>query len=324
MRKPNLFIVGAPKTGTSALHKSLRQHPDVFMSQPKELRFFCKDLVEEHDAFYRNHRPFLKRHEYYPIRNESAYLEAFAGWGEEKIAGESSPSYMYSRVAAQEIHNFCPDAKIVAIVRNPVHFLHSLHAYILASGHETVADFRRALSLEKERKQGRELPGYSLLSQPSALFYSERAKFSKQLKRYYDLFGREAVKVIVYEEFSENNAAVYRDLLDFLGVDPTFTPDFKQVNVYRRVRFRQLNILFESSFFIKYVWSIPRTILLKAWYADLRRLFYDRFLWKMGDRPPMDPELRRELMKQYQPEVEKLSRLLDRDLVAFWGYENFK
>ena len=322
MRKPNLFIVGTPKTGTSALHKFLRQHPEIFMSQHKELRFFCKDLIEEHDVFYRNRPSFLKRHEYYPIRTESAYLDSFVGWGTEKFAGESSPNYMYSRVAAQEIHDFRPDAKIVAIVRNPVYFLHSLHAHTLTTGHETVVDFQKALALEEGRKEGKNLPGYSLLGQPSGLFYSEWAKFSEQLKRYYDLFGEEAVKVIIYEEFRESNAVLYKDLLDFLGVDPTFTPDFKQINVYREVRFRQLKILLESSFFINYVWSIPKTVLPKAWYSNLRLAFYDRFLWRIARRAPMAPEVRRELMKQYRPEVESLSTLLHRDLVAFWEYQN--
>ena len=118
--KPNLFIVGQPKSGTTALHQFLGQHPEIFMSSIKEPHFFCSDFHLESDRAYGKQR-------FFDFRNESAYLQIFAKAEGAEIAGESSTNYLYSQVAAEKIYNFNPDAKIIIILREPAKFLYSLH-----------------------------------------------------------------------------------------------------------------------------------------------------------------------------------------------------
>jgi len=94
MKKPNLFIVGHPRTGTSALHDALDQHPDIFMSIPKEPVYFAKDLHAESDLFH-------KKPKYFHFRSEKQYLKIFKQCAHEKIAGESTAVYLYSKMAAK-------------------------------------------------------------------------------------------------------------------------------------------------------------------------------------------------------------------------------
>src|SRR3989304_4316577 len=147
-RKPNLFIVGAPKAGTTALHYFLKQHPDIFMSQMKELRFFSKDVQEHDEELYQKSTkrfPSLYTNRFFKLRSEQDYLRHFKGRTTEKIAGESSPGYFHSKVAAKEIHKFNPDAKIIMIIREPIDRVYSQHSQRLWLGSETIEDFEKAL-----------------------------------------------------------------------------------------------------------------------------------------------------------------------------------
>ena len=144
--KPNLFIVGQPKSGTTALHQFLGQHPEIYMSSIKEPHFFCADFHLESDRAYGKQR-------FYDFRSESAYLQLFSKAKNVKIAGESSTNYLYSQVAAEKIYNFNPDAKIIIVLREPAQFLYSLHSHYVKFTEENEPDFLTALALETKRQQ---------------------------------------------------------------------------------------------------------------------------------------------------------------------------
>src|SRR5438093_1590857 len=108
IRLPTFFIVGAPRCGTTALYTYLRQHPDLFLPENKEPHFFGSDLY--HPGF---------------VRNLDEYLSLFLEAGNKKRAGEASVWYLYSRNAAAEIMAFCPSARIIAMLRNPVDMMYS-------------------------------------------------------------------------------------------------------------------------------------------------------------------------------------------------------
>lgn len=216
MRKPDLFIVGASKSGTTTLYRFLKQHPDIFMSELKEPRFFCKDRITESEKFRReNRKNLIKKWNFYPILTEKDYLDLFTGWENEKITGEASPQYLNSKVAAKEIRKFNPNAKIIIMLRNPVDWMYASHSQALKSGFETVSNFKKALELEEERKKGN-LPKLSLLVHPMRLLYFEGAKFAEQVKRYMDVFDRKQIKMIIFDDFRKDNAKVYREVLKFL------------------------------------------------------------------------------------------------------------
>jgi len=310
MKKPNLFIVGHPKSGTTALYNFLRQHPNIFMSPIKEPRFFCKDFIKESDLFHKQKCFYLDAWS----REQAAYLSLFADVKSEKIIGECSTSYLYSKVAAAEIHKFNPRAKIIILLREPVSFLYSVYSHRLLNARENVKDFKTSLSLEKQRKLGHNIP--SAMKLPNELFYSERIKYCEQVVRYYDLFGKSNVKVIIYEDFKRNNRAIYKNILKFLDISTDFMPLFAQHNVSKKPRFVSLNKMLKNPSLIRKLRNIiPQSV----WQKITPQI--NKALLKREPRKPLDPEFQRKLMTEYKPEVVKIGQLLGKSLVERWGYD---
>ena len=294
MRKPDFFIVGAPKCGTTAMYAFLRQHPDIFMPEVKEPHFFGSDLINR-----------------YGIQDETKYLALFAPATTEKRLGEGSVWYLYSQAAAREIKAYCPEARIIIMLRNPVDALYSLHSQRLRSGDETIMDFREALLAEADRKRGRRIPKWTQVVQ--GMFYSETIRYAEQVERYFDVFGRERVRVILYDDFKQDPAEVYADTLRFLEVDPTFTPRFEVVNESRRLRSYVLRRMMKSPGL-----RACAKVMLPAGVRHTASHRIRRLNTAPSRAKPLDPELRAELKAQFAPEIEKLSLLLGRDL-SHWG-----
>lgn len=226
LKGPDFFIVGAPKCGTTAMADYLGQHPEIGMCPYKESHFFATDL-HSRSAFKQGQGP--------PDRAE--YMSYFEGLQARSRRGEASGWYLYSSAAPREIHGFCPDAGIVAMLRNPVTMLPSLHSQLVYWGIEPVEELERALALDPQREQTGTPPGFVPRSYRSAVRYGE------QLRRYFEVFGRDQVHVIVYDRLRDDTAGVYRETCEFLGVDPDFTPEIAVVNPNKRVRSKALRRL---------------------------------------------------------------------------------
>ncbi len=314
-RVPDFFIVGHQKCGTTALYLMLKQHPQIFMSEVKEPRFFASDqwsrIAREPPAS----RP----------RTLEAYLALFADARAEKRVGEASPHYLRSSVAAKAIAEVQPDARIIAILREPASFLRSFHLQMVSSDVETETDFARALALEPERREGRRIPRGC--HHPEALLYSDHVRYVEQLRRYLDVFGKERVKVLIYDDFRADNDATVRDVLRFLDVDDDFeVPDVQTgpVSAVRSVRLHRLANAARSA-----RWN-PRAAgpvgkALGALTPAPLRSDALRGVWRRAvyDTPqPPDRELMAELRARFRPEVVALGEHLGRDLVTQWGYDS--
>ena len=213
---PDFFIVGHPKCGTTALYQTLRSHPQIFMPKLKETRFFAPEL-----------HPHMDAHAAHP-RTLEQYLALFAPATAEQRAGEASPSYLRSHTAAARIAELQPDARIVAILREPASFLRSLHMELIRDHVETESDLRRALALEHERSRERDTrPG---------LVYADYVRYVEQLRRYHDVFPREQVLVLIYDDFRTDNEATVRRVLRFLDVDESLPIALTEANPTVRVR----------------------------------------------------------------------------------------
>jgi hypothetical protein len=304
-RPSRLFIVGAPRCGTTALFDLLSQHPDVCGSVPKEPHCFCTDFHEESDRHHGRRLRFL-------IRTPEEYRAIFRD-PSKRVQLEASTAYLQSRSAPANIRAFDPEAHIVVMVREPVMLLQSLHAKMTSLGVEDLRDFQSALDAEDERRAGRRLPPG--LYWPSSLYYSDRIKLGDQIERYRSVFSAARVKVIVYDDFRDDNLATYAEVARFAGLDERFRPDPRRVNPNREMRFPALSRLLTR------VGDSPVRRLFPAgsWKHMGRRLRYANT--KITDRRPLDPGVRRALMARVRPEVERLSQVLDRDLLTLWGYK---
>lgn len=299
MRRPNLFIVGAPKCGTSSLHNYLGQHPEVFMTQTtKEPAFFC---------------PELRVNEYRRPRSEEAYLKLFADARDEKWLGESTTWHLYSTQAAARIKQFDPKAKIIIMLRSPVEAMYSLHGQFIFSCNEDILDFSVALEAEHDRSEGRRIPATS--TSPDGLQYTKVFTYSEQVRRYFDVFGREQVRVILFDDFIKDTPGAYRKTLEFLGVDPTFQATLEVVNAAKPValginRFLAHRPRLRSAIHCLVPASVQRKVI------DTLPKFA-----KTIDRPnKIDPELKRRLQPMFREDVQRLGELLGRDL-SHWCKE---
>ena len=297
MKRPDTFIVGTFKAGTSTMWRELDQHPQVFMSEVKEPMFFGQDL----SARYRR-------------MTEDEYLALFKDARDDQRAGEASPWYLYSSTSAREIKEFSPEARIIVMLRNPVDVMYSQHSQLVYNLREDLTDFADALAAEDDRAAGNRIPADAL--RPEALLYRRSVRFPEQVSRYLDRFGRERVHFIVFEDLAGDPAGVYRSALQFLEVDPSFEIDHRVENANRTPRSRMVQRL---------VFAPPKP--LRSMYGRLRTMpvmhrVRDRIARSNVEgvkRQPMDAQLRRELTAEFAPQVEELGKLIGRDLSAWSG-----
>ncbi len=302
MVQPSFFLVGAPKCGTTAFCTYLDQHSDVFISKPKELNYFDTDLKTKQR-----------------VSGLSEYLSKFSE-GKDKICAEGSTSYLYSKVAAENIYRFNPDAKIIIMLRDPIVVMQSFHSQLLFNGSsENVQDFATAIALEPERKLGRHIPQRCIV--PEMLLYREVVSFSNQVQRYLDRFGSQQVKVIVFEDFKEKTATVYRETLEFIGADPTFEASFVRINSNKKARntFVQSLVKYPPKNvleFGKYLLPIPRS--WRRYMLEKAKQGLKNLNTQKTSRPPVDAALKKQLKAELKSEIQQLEGLIDRDLNAWY------
>ncbi len=293
--RPNLFVVGAPKCGTTALTRYLEQHPAVFMAPRKDLHRFGRDLD------FRN-RPRI---------DEADYLRIFADAdpAATPVLAESSVWYLRSTTAAAEIRAFSPAAKAIALVRHPTRAAHALWAQnrLNGLGDDDLDDFGAALAAEADRAAGRRIPAHCPL--PLALQYRDAVRFSDQLARYRTHFGDDLM-VLVQEEMQADTAGTLRRVFAWLGIDPEVPVDTRRVNTAKAVRSEGLRRAL--------AWTPAGLKGLVP--AGLRRGISRRLRHlnsRHAPRTPLDPALRARLDAELAPEVARIEALLGRRVAAW-------
>ena len=299
---PDVFFVGAPKSGTTALAHYLSSHPELFVAA-KELLYFGSDL----DIRTRRGLPWRIT---WPD-----YLAWFADADRAKHRIDRSVFYLYSTQAASEIHAYRPDSRILIMLRNPVDQMHSQHAEMVFQGEEDIEDFEVALYAEEERVQGRRIP--PACQKAFGLYYRRLARYSKQVERYLTQFGREQVLVLLYEDLASDPSSVYRQALGFLGLSDAHQPAFAVVNSN------------------KVVWSPTVRSVLRSTSPRLRRAgrmvvphpraraALRRRLQSLNTRHAprrrLDETPRRQLLTEFAEDIHALEDLLHRDLSRWFS-----
>lgn len=295
--RPNLFLVGAPKCGTTSLYEYLRQHPQIFFPSSSNLKinwkfkepaFFSPDLLPPELA----------------ITDEQAYLALYAGSEKYAWRGEASTYYLYSDVAPGRIKAFSPDARILIMLRPPLEQMRSNHKHLMRSDREDVGDFHAAVSASAERRAGRRIPPHGVRAW---LDYTGIANYAPYVERYQRTFGHDRVKIILLEDLVARPAQTYRDVLAFLGVDTGFVPEFRVHNEAppRGVLERFVTAAYQSPPVKRVASALFPYPVRRRFVLGVRRL--DRKSEK-GD--PRDLALRAAL----RPHVEQLAAVIGRDL----------
>lgn len=318
MPRPSFFVVGHSKSGTTALARFLGQHPGLFMCEPKEPNYFCPSFCRIDDPAEAPGSAFVRR-------TEAAYLALFDAARPGQRCGEASAAYLYSEDAAARIHAFDPGARIVMLFREPVSFLRSYHLQLLknpVSEGETVRDLGEAIRLEPARRRGERLPKGCRI--PEMLYYTtDRLAYDAHYDRFAALFPPEQLLAFVYDDFRRDNAGTVRRVFDFLGVDPSFVPDFGEHNTGGRVvRSRQahrwLHALTTGRGALGRVKPLAKALVPQGLRRRAMEVAYRRLVY--GTPPPLDPAVAETIRAAARPHVAALGERLGRDLLVEWGY----
>ena len=295
--RPNLFIVGAPKSGTTALYSYLKRHPQIVMSKIKEPQFFASDVCGDQRC----------------IRTMSEYLDCFDSPDRDCVViGEASTCYLGSKLAPFEIRKFCPGARVIVMLRNPIDVMYAEHSERVFGGTEHITDFEVALD-SPELRRWRSGPFKGLLVRN--LRYREISSFSEQIQHYFGIFGERNVHVIIYDDFAHNPDVAYQSVVSFLGVVPNWDGDFNVVNANRRARSRAVHDL------LRYPPASAKQLARALLSQSMRRTLGDCLRWlnvKQAARPLLDQKFRKRIAMEYAPEVSQLSSVLHRDLLSIW------
>jgi hypothetical protein len=309
-RVPDFFIIGQPKSGTTALYEMLRRHPQIFMPERKEPVYLASDL---HAGLWATvpSRP----------RTLADYLALFAPARADQRVGEASTPYLWSHTAAANIAELAPRARVIAIMREPASFPRSLHLQLLQNHIETENNLGRAIALEPARRDGRQLPDNCLF--PEALMYSERLAYVEQLRRYDRQLAREQMLVLAYDDFWRDNEATVRKVLQFLDVADDVPMERLEANPTVRVRSKRLEDLLRvaplgTGSLARVAKSAVKSVTSRRLRHSALRLARRRVLYTQP--PPADDEVMLGLRRRFKGEVVALSDYLGRDLVSLWGY----
>jgi hypothetical protein len=281
----------------------LRRHPQIYMPAHKETLFFDREL-----------HPGLEDDGPHPHTLEE-YLALFAAAAPGQRVGEASPGYLRSQAAARRIAELAPEARIIAILREPASFLRSMHMELLKDHVETEKDLRKAIAREQRMRE----------EKPVLWYADERVQYVEQLRRYHAAFGAEQVLVLIYDDFRADNQATLRRVLRFLEVDDAVLPEPVDSNTTVMVRSPRAYELVRSL----YLGRGPAAAAAKAAIKALTpkrlrehgmRALRTRVIY--GRPGPPDEELMLELRRRFKGEVVALSEYLGRDLVSLWGYDS--
>lgn len=303
MKKPNFFIIGAPKCGTTSLASWLSTHPDIFISPIKEPHYFSTDFK----------RGDLNGIEEYSNLFVDAPIEALA-------VGEASTEYLYSDVAVNNIERQFPGSRYVVMIRDPVDLAYSLYNYERAGGREVIPTFEEAWRESPARRTGERVGKWC--SDPKWLDYQAVASVGWQLDRLFNTVDRARVLVLVLDDVKVNPRQEYLKVLDFLGVEDDGRSEFLPENMGREKKLRSF------VFLVNYLGVWAKRIKRALGFPEHKGLGLLRMLdlFNSSDsRVVKLPDgLRREMVEYFCEDVEKASYILDRDFSRWFEVSSEK
>lgn len=288
---PNLLILGAAKSGTSSLYTYLGQHPQVFMSPFKEPTFFVWEGRE-----YDIRGPGVEQIGKDMVKDIDSYLRLFSGGRHQRIRGEASTGYLHTPGVAERIRHHVPEAKLMAILRNPIDRAYSAFLHARRSGMEPISNFEQALDDEPHRVR----TGWIGLTT-----YATVGMYAEQLERYLGIFPCQQIRIYLFEDLVRDPIGLAQDAFRYLGVDDSYEPDVSMQENRG---------------------SALRSVRLASIFRTLRATSFGRgsalgrsaraLVGRLNEQPKGQPapNVRRQLAAVFEADVDKLSRLLGRDL----------
>jgi len=285
---PNFFVVGAQKCGTTSLFEQLRKHSQVFIPEIKEPEFFATPPPPGQRG---------KILQWRACRTVEEYRHVYRDAGKFAAVGDLSPGYLWDPRAPGSIRETCPEAKIVIMLRDPVMRAHSAYLMNYGRGRDTSPNFGEALRRDAVRDKSHYCGSY---------FYVEYGLYAEPVARYFDVFGRDRVLVLLFDELAADPQALFTRLAYHIGIDPQefHSLELSEVhNAYRMPRFMK-------AFRIAGALGLRTKLIPRS----MRNRLHDTFLFERQRKPPLDEKSRQYLQEIYEPDVSRLENILGRSL----------
>ena len=289
---PNFIIIGAPKAGTTSLYHYIAEHPNIFMSEPKEVNYFSGTDISKQNLFYAD----------FKVNTLDEYEGLFSSADVGQVKGEASVSYLFYPKVPQRIFELIPSCKVIAVLRNPIergysHYLMDYKLGLVDLPYEDIV-FKRG----DHKKLG-------LYYQQ----YVELGLYAQQLEKYFDIFPKEQIKIYTQEELKIDTEAVINNLFEFLNV--------KKIDlVESKVKHNQFslpkNIIIHKLY--SAVW-LRKTLSVMLPYSF--REHVKKILFKKGSKPELSMAARSKLLEIYTPDILKLNKMIEQD-VLIWMKPN--
>jgi len=282
--KPNFFIVGGAKCGTTNISYYLDQHPKVFISKLNEPYYFAR--LDTPKNFKRSSM----------ITDYKKYLKLFKKAKNHKSVGEASSVYLSCPHSASEIKKTLPDAKIIISLRDPVERAHSSYlSYQFMSLDKR--SFSNMLDEYENQIKNNEFNIFNVL---------EGGFYSKHIKRFQENFSSDKIKIIIFEEYIKNTIPTINSILSFLGIEETIEFDKPSKGSYRKPKNKLSKYLLENSSFRKISTFLVPTV--------TRQRIGDRFFVNQTKKPQMESYERERLKRFYEYEIKELEKILRKKL----------
>ena len=299
--KVSFFIVGQPKCGTTALAQYLSEHPKVCFASPKETYYFAPELnltgrsIED---------------------SVESYHRLFEGYSGDQVCGEGSINYLLSKTAASKILEYNSDARFVVILREPAKMLYSWHNHLVLNLLEMEKCFKKAWDLQESRETGH---GLKILPNVTSevLKWRQWVSYGTLLEHLFSVVPKEQCRVYIFDDFKEDAAAIYGDILEFLGLPDDHRKEFPFVNKSRKNR-PGFGWLIRGSRFVSQEYREKvKHWLKKELNIDIHGKYW-KFLKPEHQMLALDEEMRRMINESFRSEIEKAGKILNRDLPKIW------
>ena len=295
MTLPNFLIFGVAKAGTTSLYKYIEQHPEVYMSSFKEPGFFAFEGQKLNFKGPGTENRINK----WSVTDIDSYKAMFAGVKDQKAIGEATPLYLYYPQACNRIKHYIPDAKLIAMLRDPVERAFSNYVWAVQPGAEPIQNFTEALAAEPERIKNNWGPRWH---------YKAQGFYYQQLKPYFETFDYQQIKICLYQDFVANPQQVIRDIFKFLEIDDSLEIDLlKKHNVTQIPRNKTWQQFLSKPNPIK---SLIKPFVPLKFRQNIKQNAQAKNLYK----PKLNPEVRQQLIAEYRTDILQLQDLIGRDL----------
>lgn len=298
-RLPDFLIIGAGKSGTTSLDNYLKQHPDIFMSPVKEPNFFAYDKIElsslDKDALAHYHES---------VTELSNYQNLFKKASETQILGETSNTYLVIDGTAEVIQSYISQVKIIAILRQPTSRLYSRYLHLARENQLPTKHFEDTLDRNSKWWVRNDLV--------------KEGFYFTNLKRYFDIFPSENIKVYLHEDLQDHLSETLEDIFSFLNVE-------KSIDINDTIEYNKSGFI-KNKFYDKTVGhnSIVKNVIKKLFPDQLyERMKNNQWLQKKVNdlknenlsRPVLEKSLYKKITEDiYAEEIKNLSKLINRDL----------